>query len=128
MSKAGSLSHAAVSWLDKGPEGVEIAGIGAEGEVHHSEIRLASSDRTATTKHRWGPSPFLAVAISRPGHLAAVTGAGVLAYRRSQDGLQYKDWTSVVSLPTAIACFATPGGKEVIVVCADGTLVRVPFA
>ena len=128
VPEVGNLRHAALSWLYKGPEGGEIAGIGAQGQVYHSEIRLDSAHRSATTRDLWAPSPHLAVAISRPGHLAAVTSAGVLALRRNQDGLRCKDWTHVVSLPTAVACFTIPGGKEVIVVCADGTLVRLPFA
>jgi tetratricopeptide (TPR) repeat protein len=127
-AKPGSaLRFPALSWLEKGPAGVEIVGIDAEGCLYASEVRLDNGVMLAevSTKALPGPPRFLAAAVLRPNLIAAVTSNAVYWLRRRADGLRVIDQTKV-SLPLAVACFRDHQGKELIVVCANGTVVRVP--
>jgi hypothetical protein len=69
--------------------------------------------------------PFLAAALLQPGVVAAVTSKAVCWLRHDARGLKPLGRTPV-DLPAAVACFRNTRGKELLLVCADGTVVRIP--
>jgi hypothetical protein len=115
-----------LSWLDKGPLGVELAGVSSEGQLYVSDIRFEDGKLAeAKTTTLCGELPYLAAGLIRPGLVVAVTQNAVCWLRPGMGGIRQVG-SDAESLPSAIACFRHHRGKEVIVVCGDGTLVRVP--
>ena len=60
------------------------------------------------------------------GHVAGVSRTSVTWFRRGSGKAEFID-TFPVSLPSAIACFASHPTRELIVVCRDGFIARVPY-
>jgi hypothetical protein len=126
VPNGGSLTRPAVSWLEKGSGGIELAGIDRDGNLYASDVRFADEKIAgASTLARAGDVPFRAAAVLRPGVVAGVTGNGVHWLRRGSGGLRPAGSIDV-ALPSAVASFRHPRGNELIVVCGDGTVVRVP--
>jgi hypothetical protein len=112
----------------RGAVGVEIAGVDGDGDgnLYAADLRFTDGRLVETsTVARSGDVPFLAAAILRPGVVAGVTRKGIHWLRRGTGGLRPAGSTDV-PLPAAVACFRHQRGSELIVVCGDGTLVRVP--
>jgi hypothetical protein len=121
-----SLQWPTLSWLCKGPEAIELAGIGPEGSVYWSDVEFQNGLMArVATRAATGPEPFRAVTIVRAGLLAAVTGSTVQWLRRSAEQFQVAA-VSKHSLPPPVACYPHYRGKELIVICNEGTVARVP--
>ena len=121
-----TLLRPVVTMLGKGGTGVEIAGVGSDGQLYSSEVVFKGSVLIgASTKAFTQAGPFLAATAWCAGQVAAVTAKSIQWLRRGQHGFSTVS-TKPVELPTAIACFPHHKGRELIVVCGDGAIVRVP--
>ncbi len=123
----GSLRRPALNWLRRGTAGVEVTGITAEGQVYASEVRFEDDQFRVGSAATDGKPPYLAAALLRPGLVAAVTANAIVRLRREGSNFRILARTDV-ALAWPVACFAHHGTRELIVVCSDGTLVRVPIA
>jgi hypothetical protein len=66
-----------------------------------------------------------AVTLVRAGLLAAVSGDAIYWLRVGANG--FGDLATVAhNLPPVVACYPHYRGNELILVCADGTVARVP--
>ncbi|HEV3449124.1 MAG TPA: hypothetical protein VG099_31095 [Gemmataceae bacterium] len=108
-----------------GPDEWELTGVNEDGVVYRSALAFHKGALLKITTHTAAEAKaYLAVAFTRPGALAAVTPRGIHWMQVSSKGLRLRK-VSDVSLPSAIACFAHHG--ELIIVCTEGKVVRVPF-
>jgi hypothetical protein len=117
-----------LSWLRRGQDGLELAGIAEDGNLYWSDLEFENGElsRVATASSS-SPERYLAAAAVRAGLVAGVTAGAVHWLRRGPQHLLLAA-TTEVSLPQAVACFPYYRGNELIVVCGDGTVARVPFA
>jgi tetratricopeptide (TPR) repeat protein len=124
-AKGSDLYHPIVSWLRKGLEAIELACIW-RGAVYalDAEFQEGLLARVATTTATAEP-PYRAVAVVRAGLLAAVTANEVHWLRRGADGFR-RVATVRHFLPPPVACFPHYRGNQLLVVCGDGTVARVP--
>jgi hypothetical protein len=121
------FANTLLAWRQSGLEELKLAGVGVGGVLNHSLltfhngnlIQIVTHSATAEEKYR-------AVAFIHTGTLAAVTPSAVHWLQAEATGLRMKLVTNA-SLPSAIACFPHPAHHELIVVCAEGSVVRLPF-
>jgi hypothetical protein len=101
-----------------------LAGLGVEGSAQWTEVQFRGG--TAGVVRAVSPRVgYLAAAQLGPGRVAAVRRAGIDWLRRERGHLL--PWTATgMDLPDAVACFPSPLTSELLVVCRDGWLVRVP--
>jgi tetratricopeptide (TPR) repeat protein len=126
LPAASTLNNPPLAWLRKGPACLELAGVSAHGHSvawFNLDFPQAGFARVASGPHSGGP--FRAATLVRPGLVAAVTSKDVRWLRASPRGLSCEH-TTPADLPEAVACFPHYPGDELIVVCADGTVARVP--
>src|SRR4029079_11841809 len=105
---------------------LEVAGVTTQGNIHVTTIEAADRHDVRVSSKSWKqPHRYRAVAWLRSGLLAGAHDHG-LDLIQTPSGL----FSAVVRvpLPGALACFHNPPGAEVLVICADGTLVRVPVS
>jgi hypothetical protein len=126
ISSGSALRRPPVSWLHVEHRRLELAGLGASGDVCWSEID-PRAERAVVADLRLppGPVPFRAVTLVERGHLAAVTERGVDWLRASGKSLSVTA-TTRAKLPDAVACFLCGAADELLVVCSRGDIVRVP--
>jgi hypothetical protein len=125
IPQATDLSRPVVSLRLTGNGGVDLAGIGTEGQLYFSELQCErGSIIKASTRAYNGDKPVRAAAILG-GRVAAVTEENIVWLRMGPDGLHI-DRTLKVNLGGVLACFPHYRGDEMILICADGTIVRVP--
>ena len=102
----------------------EIAGLGDGGALHWAKLPLAQL--TLSPPVGTDSLTFLAVAIIRAGLVAAVSQDRVDWLRCGVP--RFLPWrTTTVSTPTAVAAFASRPTSELLILCGEGTLVRVPI-
>jgi tetratricopeptide (TPR) repeat protein len=101
-----------------------LAGLGVEGSAQWTEVQLRGG--TAGVVRAVSPRVgYLAAALLGPGRVAAVRRGGIEWLRRERGHLV--PWAATrMDLPDAVACFPSPLTNELLVVCRDGWLVRVP--
>jgi tetratricopeptide (TPR) repeat protein len=122
------LSAPPLAWRVWGPDELEFAGLDQEG-VHWAHVNF----NTPWAPPSWSPmmaavagqTGYLAVAFIGPGRLAAVRRMGVDWLRREGKRLVLTSSTGL-GLEAAVACFHSPLTGELLVVCRDGWLVRLP--
>jgi tetratricopeptide (TPR) repeat protein len=119
------LSHPLLSWLDVPPEHIQVAGIVEVGTLYVSDIRNGPTAQLNVLTKAWSEHPVLAAALVREDIVAALTTKALCWLRFTPGGLVLLK-RAHIRLTSAVACFGNPHGKEVLVVCADGTIVRVP--
>ena len=121
-----SLHKAPVSWCLRGPRVLELARLDSAGVLHWSLAEWPESDdippRASTSAA--GPG-YRAAAILRPGFLAGVRQDQVDWLHRLSAGIHLKSH-SRITFSSPVACFASHPTNELIVVDAEGYLVRVP--
>jgi hypothetical protein len=121
-----TLRRPPVSCLHKEQGRLELAGLGASGEVCWSDIDPAAEHAlSADLRLPPGPVPCRAVTLVGRGHLAAVTERGVDWLRAGGKSLCVTTATRA-KLPDAVACFFCGATSELLVVCSRGEIVRVP--
>jgi hypothetical protein len=120
-----SLAKPILAWWESGPDRVELVGLGQNGTVYWSRLRTEPPLEVEMTNVAVRPDSYLAATLVRSGLVAAVArssidwlGAGSGDFRRHT--------STKVFLPTAVACFPSDATHELIVVCKDGVVVRVP--
>jgi len=119
-----TLRSASLSWLQRDAEHLELAGLGAHGTMHWS-LLLLSDGTLAVVATNTSALGYLAMTIVRSGLVAGVRRS-CIDWCRTGSG-QFSSWmTTKISLPNAVACFPSHQTDEVLVVCADGWMVRVP--
>jgi hypothetical protein len=121
-----TLQRAPLSWLPAGRDAIEVAAVGYGGMLCWGRIAFPGG-KLGEVK-RAGRSPAqrcLAVTLVKPGVVAAVMAKAVQWFRVAGRGFtQCAEWPEAIS--DAVACFPHQAGNELIVVCGDGTLARVP--
>jgi tetratricopeptide (TPR) repeat protein len=122
-----TLRSIPISSLQADPEHLELAGLGGFGTLHWAALRaeegrldLVASNSAARE------GGYLAVALARSGLVAAVTDAHVEWLRCGADKFTLA-YRSEASVPSAVACFYTRTTGELIIICADGFVGRVPL-
>jgi tetratricopeptide (TPR) repeat protein len=121
-----SLELPVISWLEVNLSQVELSGISPEGELYWSLLELRTGqEKVLATQVMEGPERFRAVAFLGPGRLAGITASGIRWLRRGLRHLAITG-TTRVNLGRAEAAFHSPVTNEILVICQDGELVRVP--
>jgi tetratricopeptide (TPR) repeat protein len=112
---------------------LQLAGLGGDARAYWAALPLphrepsGSGARAASVK-----TGYVAVALVGSGRLAAVRPDGIDWLHRERGGLVPWVRTLVdlppvpVDLPPVVGCFHSPLTAELLVVCRDGWLVRVP--
>jgi len=114
--------HAPLDWRPKSRDHVEIVGIGEGGTLGWLDLQARGIEVASCCVS--APGPFRAATLAGPGLIAAVTTDGVVWLRASPQGIRELSRRRI-SMPPPIACFAHEPTREVIVVAADGSLVRI---
>ncbi len=106
---------------------LELAGVDEDGVVHWSRLVRAGAELSlAGACDRSCEGGYRAAAFVRPGVVAAVTPSRVDWLRAGQNHFLLQG-SSPMLVPFAVACFASAATHELLVICRDGTLVRVPL-
>jgi tetratricopeptide (TPR) repeat protein len=119
--------HAPVplAWRTAGADYLEFAGVTAHGSVHETQVHRSGEPITLTvTTVSGGGTNYRAATLLCPGQVAAVRQTGVDWLRSDNRRLAPRAATEV-ELEGAVACFASPGSSELIVVCHNGSLARL---
>jgi hypothetical protein len=115
-----------LAWLKHGTW-LELAGIDEEGALHWSKLAMLKSDKLApaTTSTAAPDEGYVATAIVRPGLIAGVTRSGVNWLRGGQRFLQVTQTPLRTEAPV-VAAFASLPTNELLLICGDGVLERLP--
>lgn len=126
LSAGDGLQHPHLSSIQKGADGLEIAGLRGKDYLLWSNLPFEDDSLgEVTTRVDSSHAPYLAATLIREGLVAAVTKSVVYWLRPGASGFRLLDSTAV-DLPNAIACFPYSAGGQLIVVCSDGSVVQVP--
>jgi hypothetical protein len=121
-----TLSQAPVSWLRRGAEGLELAGVGPGEQACWFRLDFEEGRLQHVTTAAWkGSEPCRAVTVVRAGLLAVATHREVHWVRLSGRRLEQIGGTRLPSLQPA-ACFPYYPGSELLVLGDEGTLLRLP--
>ncbi len=118
-----SLEATPLSWLSKGADRLEIAGIGAEGVLSWLDLEFAAGELIGTTSQS-AAGPFRAGALIRGGVIAAVAHDGIVWLRAGASGMK-EQLRQRLSLPDVVACYPNRDTLELIVISGNGTVARV---
>jgi hypothetical protein len=117
-----TLQTPPISWLAYGND-LELVGIDDGvlnwSRLHFSESRMEVVARSTATTN------FTAATLVRPSLVAGVSSERIEWLRAGATQLTRQSVTPA-RLPDAVACFASATTGELLIVCQDGTLVRVP--
>jgi hypothetical protein len=118
------LIHPVLSWLIPSRSHLELAGLRSEGGIFWCQSN-PSTARLKFQEQSIASADFRATALLGPARLAGVTATGVQWLQvGGTAGVQVTGQTPA-HLEDAIACFASPLTGELLVVCAEGDVVRV---
>jgi tetratricopeptide (TPR) repeat protein len=104
---------------------LEVMGVSADRELCWASLRLFAESRVETSCRTKEPTRFLAGTILASGLVAGVHRGGVSWYRPGRDRLRPVAQTQG-DFADAVACFGCPPTSELLVVCRQGDVVRVP--
>ncbi|WZO96104.1 tetratricopeptide repeat protein [Isosphaeraceae bacterium EP7] len=119
------LQTTPLSWFPLADGGLELAGLDEAGTLHCSRLR---DGRVIARNSSQGVDErgYLAAAIVREGLVAAVSSSRIDWMRCGAS--KFVPWrTAPETIPSAVAAFASRPTGELLVVCHDGYLVRVPI-
>jgi hypothetical protein len=112
-------------WRDR--QHLEIAGVDEDDSIHWTEMDYSHPERPAlgggASNAEW---KYVATCLLRPGLLAAVTREGIVWLRRHRHQLQ-SEGMMPVALENAVACAVSLPTWELLVICREGVVVRVPL-
>jgi hypothetical protein len=122
----GTLRSVSVSWWRADPDHIEVVGLASSGAVSWAILGADGGgiDLLAAASSREGG--YLAATRTPRGLIAAVRPDRVDWLRMSGDR-PVAIRSTPISIPSAVACFASPATTELVVVCADGFVARVKF-
>jgi hypothetical protein len=126
-SERSTLHGAALAWLLKGRDGLEVAGLSDDGMLlSWAELELHGDGLITLTEAfpRSVSAPFLCAQIIRSGLVVVLTEEKI-QWLRKGDGLVVVR-EKAHPLPRAVACFPYYHGNELLIVSADGYLERHP--
>jgi hypothetical protein len=112
-----------LAWHVRSTSELELAGLGADGTAYWSVVKLARDEVCISVPCVSSDNGYRAVAIVRPGLVAAVSPSRVDWLRAG--GRSFAWSTTQFALPRPVACFPCRPTGELIVVCGNGSLVRV---
>jgi hypothetical protein len=122
-----SLGYPPLSWMGNGSDTLEVAGLAKDGKLFASRFQFQNGAFIeVTTRTEYFSSPYLAVSHVRPGLLAAVSATTVDWVALTPDVPRLKARTEI-AVPNAVSCFPLYRSDEILVVCTDGKVARVPF-
>jgi tetratricopeptide (TPR) repeat protein len=112
-------------WRDR--DHLELAGLDEDDSIHWTELDYSHAERPVLGGGAANAqAKYLAVALVRPGLLAGVRRDGIVWLRRNRHQLQ-SDGKTPAALENAVTCAASPRTRELLVICRDGVVVRVPL-
>jgi hypothetical protein len=127
LPSGSSLKSPRLAWMRRGPNALELAVIGRERHLFWRDLTFSpTTSVTMSSARAMVPEPLLAVTIVRSGLVAAVTGTAVHWLRRTEHTFRSLG-TTWWPLPNAVACFPHYPTRELVVVCGDGTVIRLPL-
>jgi hypothetical protein len=115
-----------LSWLRPHPDHLELAGVRADGNACWSLVQFGQDGQPVTrmTNVTRG-STYQAAALVRPNLVAAVGTYRIDWLRSGFAGFAY--WSAThLSLPAVVAAFPSHPTRELLLVCSNGVVVRVP--
>jgi tetratricopeptide (TPR) repeat protein len=123
-----TLKQRHIAWTEPRQNKVDIAGMDSEGWLHVSEIALHEKEATAgvIAHHNNREACHHAVCFLLPSVVAAVTQDSIRWFRFGKVGFSLLK-TTPSPFVNPIACFPLSSTRELLVVCSDGTVGRVPF-
>jgi hypothetical protein len=123
LTEGSSLTAAPLSRLRGDSESLELAGLLHNGAVCWSLLPVGSGPKSTRTSRDSG---YLATTLIGPDLVAAVAASRIDWLRCRGNGFPCRGRTPV-AIPGAVACFPCHETRELIVVCRDGFVVRVPL-
>lgn len=120
------LKSVPLSWVQPDPSHLQLVGLSSDGALCWSSLQFGDGQlNTLATNVSTGPEVYQAAALVRTGLVAGVNRSRINWLRGGHKGFSL--WTATrVELPSVAACFPSPRTDELIVVCADGWVERVP--
>jgi tetratricopeptide (TPR) repeat protein len=113
-------------WRDR--EHLELAGVDEDDSIHWTELDYSHPEGVVlgggASNAEW---KYIAAALIRPGLLAGVTREGIVWLRRDGHRLQSGGMMTLVPLENAVACAVSLPARELLVICREGVVVRVPL-
>jgi hypothetical protein len=128
LPESNPLRSVPVCWMYDVPGHLEVAGLGGFGTLHWAAFHRGDGrlDLLATGVATEDEGGYLAATLVRPRLVAGVTRSRIDWLRAGPNRFMLRASTRV-ALPTAIACVASLQAGELIVICADGLIARVPI-
>jgi hypothetical protein len=120
-----SLATSPLAWLETEIHRVELAGLGGNGSVYWSSVITGLQLELEATNVIVRADGYLAATLVQPGFVAAV-GRSSIDWLLAGPHDFRRHVSTKVFLPAAVACFPSGTTRELVVVCKDGVVVRVP--
>ncbi|HWE40625.1 MAG TPA: tetratricopeptide repeat protein [Isosphaeraceae bacterium] len=126
VAVGGTLRSVDPSWRPIDPDHLEVAGLARSGTAFWALFGTDGGGLDLIATHTSREGDYLAVGHVRPGQVAAVRADRVDWLRAGGDRFTTVRSTPI-SIPSAVACFASLATSELVVVCADGFVARLNF-
>lgn len=118
-----SLRSYTLSHAGQLEESLELAGLDDTGTVHWARLEEGNLVAHNVLSR---PTPFLAATLVGPGLVAAVARNQIVWLRGGASA--FLTWKiSPIAIPSAVAAFTSAPTNELVVVCRDGFVARVPL-
>jgi tetratricopeptide (TPR) repeat protein len=123
-----TLWHLPISWLRAG-DNLEVAGLNVDGSLKWTKLHINGwhLENVASFSSKLVDDGYRAATIIGRGLLAAVAQTRIHWFRTGTASRMEKTGETPADLTHAVACFASLSTGELLVVCSDGELVRVPL-
>lgn len=118
-----SLEAPAVAWREVGPRRVELSGVSEAGEALTLHVDLQARQAKVITYAASPKNPHRAVTWLGPNRLAVVTDKEVRWFAAPAKSPRT---STDISLSQSVACFHYRPTDELLVLGAEGTLLRIP--
>jgi tetratricopeptide (TPR) repeat protein len=122
----GLFSPPPLSWGWRGTGPLELVGIDEDDSIHWTELDCRDPARPVVSGGASTQASYRAAALVRPGLIAGVHERGVDWLHVSRHQLLPRSAT-LVALEDAVACATSPPTRELLVICRDTSVVRVPL-
>jgi tetratricopeptide (TPR) repeat protein len=120
------LMSVPLSWMSNTSDHLELAGLGPNGNVHWASLNLAEGGvHLLATNVQARERSYLAAALVRPGLVAAVSPTRIEWLRGGAERFTLLALTET-AIPSVVACAGSRRTGELIIVCGDGFIARIP--
>jgi tetratricopeptide (TPR) repeat protein len=127
LVRGSTLHQPQIAYRQTADQELELLGTDEEGVLHRSIVQFRNGTLTDVTTFSWPAGACLAAAHVDSGLAVAVTPSFIQWLRLTGSGFEPKE-SFLVSLPNALACFPHYPTRELVVVCQEGSVVRMPLA